>query len=89
MPGQLLNKSVQAIGADQIAEQLSKKGIKVEEKFSAVDGVTAKVDDESLKSLQDQGFKVYDNSLQDLIPGLPKATYQSEMAHNRAFCGRW
>lgn len=55
----------------RMTEQLEEKGVQVQESLDKV-GVTAKVDAETAKQLEQEGYLVYDNRPRDLWPGLPK-----------------
>lgn len=77
LPGRNLMKAYHNIDSESVAGYLKEKGVNVEEKLEVVGGVSAKLDKESIKSLQDEGYMVYDNSPRNLIPDVPQATAQA------------
>lgn len=72
-----ISHSTSPVTAESVSKQLKEKGVQVEEGLGALPAVVAKVDAETAKSLQEEGFLVYDNSPRSLIPGFPKL-YKAE-----------
>ncbi len=65
----------QSSGGD-LNEVLAKKGVSVKDDLDEL-GVTARLDDETIATLQEDGFLVYDNSPRALWPGLPRQSAQA------------
>lgn len=55
----------------EIAGELQKKGVAVDETLEGAGIVTAHVDATKAKELESEGFRVFDNSRRSLIPGVP------------------
>jgi len=74
LPSKELMKAHKNINAEKIAGELKKEGIKVNDKLDVISGVTAKVSPEDLKKLKEQGYLIYDDSVRNLMPDIPKVT---------------
>ena len=57
-----------------IGTQLKKEGIEVKENIGIIKGTVAKVSQEAAEKLQQEGFMVFDNSPQNLLPNIPART---------------
>lgn len=72
LPGKNIMKSEKGLDARKMAKKLTEKGVKVDEKLDVISGVTAKVDPESAAKLKEEGYLIYDNSVRNLLPDVPK-----------------
>lgn len=65
--GESLFKSSDA----SLTRGLEQRGVQVQESFPEV-GISARADESTLKSLEEEGYQIFDNSPRQLWPGIPK-----------------
>jgi len=66
-----LAKAALPAQTEEIATDLARRGIDVDDQLASVGGVTARVDAGEAAQLKENGYLVYDNSRRSLLPGFP------------------